>query len=601
MKSIQRTVEDMKRILWGLVALCMMFVCLTGAAQAEEMLLEDSILLFSEGDLPEMLHVQTYALQDFSAYVTQGLMKNAASINVADYGLTNDEFKILYQNLVNHSPELFFVTSGYRYSPDSHGIVTKVIPTYKYSGAELERERRDFEASVKKIADFAAQSKSIEGKLLRINDYFCVNYQYDTEYKVYGAEELFKGGKGVCQAYMMACRAVLNELGIANEVATSWNMNHTWNMVQIGADWYHVDITWDDPVPDVPLSVYHNNFLLSDEGIIEARHYDWDAPVIADSKKYDNFFWRVINQYIPMLGDTCYFVDATYKDTMRTIYSYNLSTKARKAIHTYNYGSGTYYPDLNAVWVDEDWIYYGVRHQMYVVPHTGGTGQLLFYMPDDSDWIWYPYAEGNTLRMFVCDTPRGSGKVARWDISNERTLTLNTSLLQMVEGGYAMQLQAQLNPVPSSGYYELAWSSSDPSVAKVNANGVVTAVGPGVAEITVEYAQNSLKANCTVLVHSDDVLYLPEDLEVIGEEAFSGLTVEEICLEDDTEVIGAKAFADCRNLRLIYLPEEVVQIADDAFAGCSSGLVIICHEDSYAAAYAQRKGIESVQLPEDDD
>ena len=101
----------------------------------------------------------------------------------------------------------------------------------------------------------------------------------------------------VCEGYTMAYRYLLGEAGMRSEEVISDKMNHCWNYVQIGDCWYHVDVTWDDPVYQGRKSdddrISHEYFLLSDARILEKKHYDWDVrglPPAADTK-YDGSSW----------------------------------------------------------------------------------------------------------------------------------------------------------------------------------------------------------------------------------------------------------------------------------------------------------------------
>lgn len=107
----------------------------------------------------------------------------------------------------------------------------------------------------------------------------------------------------VCEGYAMAYRYLLDKLGIKSEEVISEEMAHCWNYVQIGGNWYHVDVTWDDPVyqgrkPDDG-RVSHENFLLSDGAICmrprnaKDKHHSWDVRGLpaADNEEFDNRDW----------------------------------------------------------------------------------------------------------------------------------------------------------------------------------------------------------------------------------------------------------------------------------------------------------------------
>ena len=96
----------------------------------------------------------------------------------------------------------------------------------------------------------------------------------------------------------MAYRYLLHKAGICSEEVLSDKMNHCWNYVKIGENWYHVDVTWDDPVyqgrkPNNEC-ISHEHFLLSDEAIRAKKHYGWDTrglPAATDTR-YDNASWE---------------------------------------------------------------------------------------------------------------------------------------------------------------------------------------------------------------------------------------------------------------------------------------------------------------------
>lgn len=93
----------------------------------------------------------------------------------------------------------------------------------------------------------------------------------DESYTPYGI--LIKG-TGVCAGYAYTMKYLCDKAGIDCIVVSGKadGDDHAWNMVKIGGDYYHVDVTWDDPVGMDRLRYYYFN--LSDE--MMAVNHSWD-------------------------------------------------------------------------------------------------------------------------------------------------------------------------------------------------------------------------------------------------------------------------------------------------------------------------------------
>ena len=54
----------------------------------------------------------------------------------------------------------------------------------------------------------------------------------------------------------------LNDLGVVNYKIS--NKNHIWNAVYLNNTWYHLDMTWDDPVVKTGENILiHDYFLIT--------------------------------------------------------------------------------------------------------------------------------------------------------------------------------------------------------------------------------------------------------------------------------------------------------------------------------------------------
>lgn len=110
-------------------------------------------------------------------------------------------------------------------------------------------------------------------KALALHDWLINNADYSSYRTFFGAEGVLVYGEGVCQSYASAYGMLLDKVGISHYPVVSAEMDHAWNLVQLDGEWYHVDVTWDDPVGGEERHLY---FGLTDE-LMGADH-TWDNP-----------------------------------------------------------------------------------------------------------------------------------------------------------------------------------------------------------------------------------------------------------------------------------------------------------------------------------
>ncbi len=80
--------------------------------------------------------------------------------------------------------------------------------------------------------------------------------------------------RAICGGYTMAAKLLLECVGIESYAVhgTAADMAHVWLLVNIEGEWYHLDVTWDDPVLAEPsMIIQHSYFNFTDE-MIKADH-----------------------------------------------------------------------------------------------------------------------------------------------------------------------------------------------------------------------------------------------------------------------------------------------------------------------------------------
>lgn len=135
-------------------------------------------------------------------------------------------------------------------SYDSFGRVRlSIIKTY------TDLEITEISQKVQEIINEKVKDETDQKKIVKIiHDYIINSTKYDkdrTDHNIikyasntaYGV--LFEG-YGICSGYADAMALFLNYYNIPNYKVAS--ENHVWNAVYLDGKWYHLDLTWDDPI-----------------------------------------------------------------------------------------------------------------------------------------------------------------------------------------------------------------------------------------------------------------------------------------------------------------------------------------------------------------
>ena len=167
------------------------------------------------------------------------------------------------------------------------------------------------------------------------------------------------------------------------------------------------------------------------------------------------------------------------------------------------------------------------------------------------------------------------------DPNNVEYVTLDNSAVTLPIGA-TTTLKATVFP-DTALEKSVEWSSSNPEVATVNQNGIVTARAVGDATIRVKTKDRDRKASCIVSVVSNDrVIYytstdgnvvIPNSTDYFGANILfntyqdgQGLIIFDVPVTS----IGYKAFYNCTSLTSVTIPNSVTSIGGYAFFGCTS-------------------------------
>ena len=241
-------------------------------------LLTVAFLFWRWGHLP--VSAENGTATDPTAALVAGLTDCLAAIDLRGASLPVSELGVVYQAILLDRPELFHVAPRLSYGyteQDGIRMVTEVYPVYTMTGDDLTAARALYRNTVAGILArmevvFGDHPRTEADTVLYLHDRLADDYDYDTRpdgESNADAYAFFRDGVGICQAYALAFLALCRGAGLETHVVVSGEMDHAWNHVRVEGEWYHVDVTRDDPIPPVggASAVTHTRFLRSDGGM----------------------------------------------------------------------------------------------------------------------------------------------------------------------------------------------------------------------------------------------------------------------------------------------------------------------------------------------
>ena len=203
------------------------------------------------------------------AAIYEGVKAHSAAIDVQSIGANADDIDKAFFAMDYENPQFFWLKSGYSYSY-SGSKVYYVKPKYSRTASEAAKILPKLEAAVNKIGSEALKQETL---------FECVKYVHDSiingsEYVLSGDEHIrdadgaLVNSEALCEGYSKAFAYICQSIGI-EAICVSGTANggsHMWNLVKLDGNWYHMDVTFDDPISTEPMCEY-TYFCLTTAGI----------------------------------------------------------------------------------------------------------------------------------------------------------------------------------------------------------------------------------------------------------------------------------------------------------------------------------------------
>ena len=153
--------------------------------------------------------------------------------------------------------------------------------TIKLSRNYTEKEIEKINNRVDELYKELVTSDNARDNIKNVHDYIINNSKYDSnrsdnnivEYRSDIAYGPLFDGYAICGGYTDLMQLFLEKMNLKNYRVSS--NSHIWNAVEIDGKWYHIDLTWDDPVvSDGKDYLYEDYFLITTHDLLEKEKHN---------------------------------------------------------------------------------------------------------------------------------------------------------------------------------------------------------------------------------------------------------------------------------------------------------------------------------------
>lgn len=467
-----------------------------------------------------------------------------------------------------------------------------------YYLSTAEQESETIHAIQEEMKKMNLDGMSDYDKIYTIYDYICSHVIYDSEnassssgtdegkrqaHSAYGA---IINKKAVCQGYALLMYRMLLEAGIDNRVVIG--INHAWNQVKLGDQYYYCDATWDAYNPEETEADFHYFLCGTHEYRRNGSHH------VIHREDYINQYPTPVYGYFSEENSKSYLPDEVISSGIcGDKVSWELTGDGTLTVS----GNGPMYDyeELMSPWDD---IRGRIQH---VVISEGVTkiGNYTFFdcytmedisIPDSVTYIGnYAFSACDSLEsLHIPDSVTETGVNVCEESVGLRQIYFSKTL-KKINDSFCSRCYA-LSDIQMSDGIEIIGNS-----AFYACNGLQTVNIPKSVDIIGEAAFLNAFAK-----YGDVVLTLPEGVREIQTEAFAYSYLTELNFPSSLTFIGQDACGNVDRMKSITIPDSVQEISDGAFGGCLrlQNIHLPDNEITYGSGiFCRCETLEEIYLP----
>ncbi len=245
----------------------------------------------------DMIEINKY--KDLYSEIEQALINAKKKVNlrgIRGYKKTDMVFQMLEEVVISNPEVMYYVGAEYY-----KGVLTL---DYAKEPEEIMLHQKLIRAKKEEILNNIVNDNMTDyDKVKTVHDYIIDQTRYDRNYHigkevspeshtVYGT---LINRVAVCDGYAKTMKYLLEPLDVETIVVSgkSKGMDHAWNIVKIENEYYHIDLTWDDPIMENGEDIIiYDYFNLNDNDISKTHTWNKKKYPACLSKNYNYFYYN---------------------------------------------------------------------------------------------------------------------------------------------------------------------------------------------------------------------------------------------------------------------------------------------------------------------
>ena len=207
--------------------------------------------------------------------IYDGILNGIENINLSDFDVRVDEIEEIFWACNFDNPQILNVADKFEYNYLGKSVFSVTV-IYTRNIQQSQQILMDVESRLNSIIVKAKELSNDYERIKYFHDWIVNNTIYIKNNESYISE--IDGpviyGKALCEGYSKTFEYLCQSVGIPciciRGIGNSGN--HMWNMVQLNNNWYHVDVTWDDPITTSGKQICRYTYFLLNDTQIKKTH-----------------------------------------------------------------------------------------------------------------------------------------------------------------------------------------------------------------------------------------------------------------------------------------------------------------------------------------